>query len=221
MTLQSDHVERVGSSGRLDDRLRRAFDVSTSIAGLIALSPVLFITALLVKASSPGPALFRQTRVGLGGTQFEILKFRTMRTDAESVGGQLTVGEDPRITAVGRFLRKWKLDELPQLLNVVKGEMALVGPRPEVPRYVALYTAAQRRVLDVRPGITDPASVAFRSESDLMGAQGDPERFYIETIMPEKLRLNIEYLDRRTLLSDLQVILGTLRAVSNAAQDCE
>lgn len=219
MTLQSERMEQVAASNTLDSVLRRVFDVSASAVGLLVLSPVLLAAALLVKLSSPGPILFRQVRVGLKGKPFEILKFRTMRTDAERVGGQLTVGDDPRITPIGKFLRKWKLDEFPQLINVVKGEMALVGPRPEVPRYVELYSPAQRRVLGVRPGITDPASVAFRSESELMGNHPDPERFYVEEIMPEKLRLNIEYLARRTLLTDLGVIFGTLRAVSKSTGD--
>lgn len=219
MTLQGERMEQGSAANFLDNVLRRTFDVSASSVGLLLLSPVLLIAALLVKLSSPGPILFRQVRVGLKGKPFEILKFRTMRTDAERVGGQLTVGDDPRITPIGKVLRKWKLDEFPQLINVVRGEMALVGPRPEVPRYVELYSPAQRRVLDVRPGITDPASVAFRSESELMGNHPDPERFYIEEIMPEKLRLNIEYLNRRTLLTDLGVIFGTLRAVSKSSGD--
>lgn len=194
--------------------LRRAFDLGVSVAGLLFLSPLLLIAALLVKVSSPGPVLFRQVRVGMGGERFEILKFRTMREDAEAVGGQLTIGDDARVTRIGRFLRKWKLDELPQLINVLKGDMSLVGPRPEVPRYVDLYSPEQRRVLTVRPGITDPASVAFRSESELMALHSEPERYYIEEIMPEKLRLNLEYLGRRTLLSDLRVIFATVLAVA-------
>lgn len=177
------------------------------------LSPILLLTALAIRIDSPGPALFRQRRVGRGGRLFDILKFRSMSTAAESLGGQLTVGADPRITRVGSYLRAWKVDELPQLMNVVMGDMDLVGPRPEVPRYVALYTPAQRRVLDVRPGITDPASVEFRNESDLMAGQPDAEGFYVETIMPRKLALNLAYLERRSLGSDLRVIFTTLAAV--------
>jgi lipopolysaccharide/colanic/teichoic acid biosynthesis glycosyltransferase len=197
----------------LEEGVRRALDTTAAGVGLVLLSPVLLAAALAVRLSSPGPVLFRQERIGLAGRPFQILKFRTMRVDAERHGGQLTVGADPRVTAVGRFLRAWKLDELPQLLNVVRGEMALVGPRPEVPRYVALYTPEQRRVLGVRPGITDPASVAFRSESDMLAVHPEPERLYVEAIMPEKLRLNLAYLDRRTLLSDLGIIVDTLKAV--------
>lgn len=205
----SSTVSTIGS----DEIARRAFDASAAAVGLLLLSPLLLPVALLVKLSSPGPVLFRQERVGRGGEPFKILKFRTMRQDAERVGGQLTVGADPRVTPIGRFLRAWKLDELPQLINVLRGEMALVGPRPEVPRYVALYTPEQRRVLSVRPGITDPASVTFRNESELMAGHDEPERLYVEEIMPHKLRLNLEYLDRRTFLSDFGVIFGTLEAV--------
>src|SRR5690606_9317649 len=132
----------------------------------------------------------------------------------EKVGGQLTVGADARITKTGRFIRAWKLDELPQLFNVVRGEMDLVGPRPEVPKYVALYDEEQREVLSVRPGITDPASVEFRNESELMATHPDPERLYVEEIMPRKLALNLEYLRGRTLLSDIGVIFSTLAAVA-------
>lgn len=201
------------SSGHVDDWVRRAFDIVASAGGLIVLSPLLLLVAVIIKATSSGEVLFRQQRVGLGGKPFKILKFRTMRTDAEKVGGQLTVGNDARITPVGRFLRAWKIDELPQLINVLKGDMSLVGPRPEVPRYVALYTPIQRQVLAVRPGITDPASIAFRSESELMANHEDPERFYIDSIMPEKLRINLEYLQRRSILADIGVLLDTVKAV--------
>lgn len=193
--------------------MKRLFDVAAAGLGLILVSPLLLITAALVRVSSPGPVLFRQTRVGRGGELFTLLKFRTMYTDAEQRGGQLTVGRDPRVTRIGHYLRASKLDELPQLINVVRGDMSLVGPRPEVPRYVALYSEDQRRVLDVRPGITDPASVVYRNESDLMADQSDPESFYVDVLMPEKLRLNLEYQERRTLASDITVIFDTLKAV--------
>lgn len=193
---------------------RRAFNFTSSLLGLVALSPVFVAVAIAVKAGSPGPVLYRQRRVGRGGTTFDILKFRSMRSDAETVGGQLTIGADPRITKVGQFIRQWKLDELPQLINVVIGDMDLVGPRPEVPKYVALYNDEQRAVLSARPGITDPASVEFRNESDLMAQHPDPESLYIEQIMPRKLALNIEYLRGRTLASDIRVILSTLVAIA-------
>ncbi len=214
MTLPGESAEGAAPPTATGETARRLFDASAAALGLLVLSPLLLVVAVSVAASSPGPVFFRQVRVGRGGEPFNILKFRTMRTDAERTGGQLTVGEDPRITRVGRFLRQWKMDELPQLINVVRGEMALVGPRPEVPRYVELYTEEQRQVLTVRPGITDPASVAFRSESELMGRHPDPERYYIEEIMPRKLSINLDYLSRRTLLSDVGVILNTFRAVS-------
>lgn len=212
MTSQDRAAPR--STRGADEVARRAFNLVAAAAGLVVLSPVMLAVALAVVLDSPGPALFRQSRVGRGGAPFAMLKFRSMRTDAERHGGQLTVGADPRVTRIGRLIRKWKLDELPQLINVVKGDMDLVGPRPEVPRYVALYTPAQRRVLDARPGITDPASVEFRDESELMAAQREPERYYVETIMPRKLELNLAYLERRSLASDIGVILTTLGAVA-------
>ncbi len=188
----------------------RAFDVLAAAVGLVLLAPVLVVIALLIRLDSPGPVFFRQERVGRHGHPFRIHKFRTMRTDAERAGGLLTIGHDPRITSIGRLLRRTKLDELPQLIDVVRGPMALVGPRPEVPRFVAKYSDAQRRVLDVRPGITDPASIEYRDEAALLGAVDDPERVYIETIMPAKLDLNLAYLERRTLTSDVGVILATI-----------
>ncbi len=190
--------------------LRRAFDLTAAGLGLLILSPLFAVVAVAVKASSPGPVFFRQERVGLGGRAFRIHKFRTMRADAERVGGQLTVGADPRITRVGALLRATKIDELPQLIDVLQGTMALVGPRPEVPRYVALYTQEQRRVLDVRPGITDPASIEYRDESAVLAAAADPERAYVQEVMPHKLAINLAYQARRTLASDVGVIFATL-----------
>jgi lipopolysaccharide/colanic/teichoic acid biosynthesis glycosyltransferase len=190
--------------------LRRAFDVAAAGAGLIVLAPLFAVVAAAIRLDSPGPVFYRQERVGRGGRTFRMTKFRSMRTDADRVGGLLTVGADPRITRVGRWLRASKIDELPQLLDVVRGDMALVGPRPEVPRYVALYTPEQRRVLDVRPGITDPASIHYRDESEVLANADDPERAYVETVLPHKLAINLEYQDRRTLASDVGVILATL-----------
>lgn len=195
---------------RAEDVIRRAFDASAAAAGLVLLSPLFVIAAIAIRRGSPGSVFFRQERVGRDGTPFRIVKFRTMRQDAEASGRQITVGADPRITRVGAFLRRSKLDELPQLINVVRGEMALVGPRPEVPRYVAHYDAGQRRVLDVRPGITDPASVAYRDENALLGAADDPDEVYLREVMPAKLAMNLDYLQRRTLLSDVGVILATV-----------
>jgi|SRR5690606_38788062 len=198
----------------VDRVARRAFNFVCSLAGLVVLSPVLVAVAIAVRADSPGPVFYRQKRVGRGGALFDILKFRSMRVDSEAVGGPLTVGQDPRITVVGRFIRAWKLDELPQLINVVVGDMDLVGPRPEVPKFVALYDEEQRKVLRVRPGITDPASVEFRNESDMMAGHADPERLYIDVIMPRKLAINLAYLQHRNLVSDIGVIFSTLAAVA-------
>lgn len=195
----------------------RVFDVAAAATGLVVLSPVLAVVAIAIAATSPGPVLFRQVRVGRNGVPFEILKFRTMRRDAERVGGQLTAGGDRRITNVGRVLRATKVDELPQLVNVLRGEMALVGPRPEVPRFVAMYTPEQRRVLDVLPGITDPASIHYRDEGEILAAAGDPEAAYVREIMPHKLALNLAYQERRTFWSDLGVIVATLAKVVRAS----
>lgn len=202
----------------LDRVARRVFNLTSSLLGLLLLSPILLLVAFAVRADSRGPVLFRQKRVGRGGAVFEILKFRSMRVDAEAAGGQLTVGADPRVTPVGKFIRAWKLDELPQLINVVKGDMDLVGPRPEVPKYVALYNASQRKVLEARPGITDPASVQFRNESELMAGHPEPERLYIEEIMPRKLATNLDYLEHRNLATDIGVIFSTLAAVARPSR---
>lgn len=191
-------------------RSKRLFDLAASATGLVLLSPLLLLIAGAIKLGDGGPIVFRQTRVGRDGQLFAILKFRTMVVNAERLGAQLTVGNDARITRVGRLLRRTKLDELPQLLNVLRGEMSLVGPRPEVPRYVAMYTAEQRRVLALLPGITDPASAEFVDESSLLAGVDDPERYYVEELMPRKLRINLEYADRATLRNDLATILSTL-----------
>lgn len=180
-------------------------------AGLLLLSPLLLLAALWVKLDSPGPVLFRQTRVGRFGVPFTIHKFRTMRV---APGAALTVGEDPRITRSGRVLRQTKLDELPQLWDVLRGAMSLVGPRPELPRYVAVYPAELRaQVLAVRPGITDPASLAFSHEAELLAAARDPEREYREVVLPAKLRLSADYAARATLATDLRLIVATLARV--------
>lgn len=193
--------------------LKRLFDITASALGILALAPLLAVIALLIRLDSRGPVLFKQERIGRGGEAFTMFKFRTMRTDAEKVGGQLTVGRDPRITRVGHILRKSKLDELPQLFNVFLGEMSLVGPRPEVPKYVALYTEEQRRVLQVRPGVTDLASIEFRDENDLLENQADPEAFYVSHIMPRKLELNQAYIEKQGLFFDLWVIFKTVHRV--------
>jgi lipopolysaccharide/colanic/teichoic acid biosynthesis glycosyltransferase len=194
---------------------KRILDLALAVPGLAVLSPLLLVVALLIKLDSRGPALFRQTRVGKRGRQFQILKFRTMVVDAEQRGGQLTTAGDSRITRCGRALRKFKLDELPQLINVVKGEMSMVGPRPEVPRYVNMYTDEQRKVLDLTPGITDPASIRYRDESAILAGLANPEEVYISTIMPEKIRLNLDYAASATTFGDLRIILRTLFSIAS------
>lgn len=190
---------------------RRLLDLLLAVPALLLLLPLLGLLALWVRMDSPGPALFRQTRVGQGGRPFEILKFRTMVHAPQDAGLALTVGDDARITRCGRWLRRTRLDELPQLVNVVRGEMALVGPRPEVPRYVALYPAALReRVLALRPGITDPSSLAHLDEASELAAAPDPERHYVDVVLPRKLALAAAYADRAGVRSDLGVIVRTM-----------
>jgi lipopolysaccharide/colanic/teichoic acid biosynthesis glycosyltransferase len=191
-------------------RAKRLFDVGATIAGLFVLWPVLLIVALLIKLDDGGSVFFRQERVGRAGRRFRVWKFRTMIPDAERRGGTLTVGDDPRTTRVGRWLRRSKVDELPQLFNVLAGDMSLVGPRPEVPRYVARYSADQRRVLDLVPGITDPASIAYSRESELLARAPDPERYYVTAVMPDKIRINLTYAARATRWTDVKVVLETL-----------
>lgn len=189
--------------------IKRLFDIFCSSIGLIILSPILLLLALLIKLESKGPVFFLQTRVGLNNTDFKLFKFRSMFMDAEK-RGQLTVGmRDPRITRMGYYLRKFKLDELPQLLNVIKGDMSLVGPRPEVRKYVNLYNTKQMQVLTVRPGITDYASIKFINENELLAQANDPEAFYISDIMPQKLELNISYIEQKGFFKDISLILKT------------
>jgi lipopolysaccharide/colanic/teichoic acid biosynthesis glycosyltransferase len=191
-------------------RARRTLDLLVSVGGLLLIAPLLLVIALLVKFEDGGPVFFRHERVGRGGRLFGMWKFRTMVPDAVSIGPELTVGGDRRITRIGKWLRRHKLDEIPQLFNVLAGDMTLVGPRPEVPRYVAMYTPDQRSVLKLEPGITDRASIAFADESALLATAADPERFYVDYLVPEKIRLNLEYADRATPLRDLGVVLETL-----------
>lgn len=193
---------------------KRVFDVTAAAVGMVFALPLLSAVALVIRLDGRGPVLFIQERIGLRGRPFRLYKFRTMVEEADSLGGPLTVGEDPRITRVGRFLRKYKLDEWPQLINVLKGEMSLVGPRPEVPKYVALYVADQRRVLDLVPGITDPASIKYRNESRLLEAAPDPERAYVEVVMPDKIRINLHYAARADAAKDIRTILKTLKRLS-------
>ena len=190
------------------NRSKRAFDVTLSIVGLALLWPLLLVIAALVK-SDGGPVFFRQERVGRFGRPFRIWKFRTMVVDAERMGLQITAAGDPRITRVGDWLRQTKLDELPQLFNVLAGQMSFVGPRPEVPRYVALYDAEQMRVLELTPGITDPASLRYFDESHLLAGVDDPESAYVHDIMPAKIRVNLTYAEHATHRDDLRMLFRT------------
>lgn len=190
--------------------VKRALDLAGAVFGLVSLAPVFVLLACWIRLEDGGPAFFRQERIGQGGEPFRLWKFRTMVPDAEKLGAQLTVGADRRITRPGRWLRRFKIDELPQLFNVLRGEMSLVGPRPEVRRYVNLYTAEQRLVLGFLPGITDPASIRFSNESEILASSSDPERAYVETILPEKIRLNLAYAAQATLWTDLSVVWKTL-----------
>jgi lipopolysaccharide/colanic/teichoic acid biosynthesis glycosyltransferase len=196
--------------------LPRAVELPIAALGLIVASPVLLLAALAVVASSPGPAWFRQERVGRGGRSFTLYKLRSMRIDA---GGPAVTGQaDARVTPVGRWLRRSKLDELPQLWNVVRGDMSLVGPRPEVPRFVDLANPTWRRVLETRPGITDPLTLKLRDEEKLMpDGETNPERFYVETLQPLKLRGYLEYLGRRSWWSDVGVLCATVASVVRPA----
>jgi len=190
--------------------MKRIFDFICCFVALLALLPLLLILAIAVKLSSRGTAIFAQERVGRSGRRFRLYKFRTMEVDAALRGPAITRGGDARVTGVGKFLRRFKLDELPQLWNVVKGDMSIVGPRPEVPKYVALFPSEYERVLTVRPGITDLATLEYRDEEAILKQAADAEKFYVETVLPAKLRLNLEYLEKRGFFFDLKLILLTL-----------
>lgn len=194
----------------VNDFFKRTFDLLVSFFAIILLSPFFIIVSLLIKMDSNGPVIFKQVRVGKNKKPFEIYKFRTMVVDAEKLGKQITVGNDNRITKIGGFLRKFKLDELPQLFNVFKGDMSFVGPRPEVPKYTNLYTEEQNRVFEVRPGITDYASIKYRNENEILGKSKNPEKTYIEEVMQDKLKINLDYMNRRSVLEDLKIILLTV-----------
>ena len=192
--------------------LKRIFDIILSLFGLIILSPFMLIIAILIKIDSKGPVFFKQVRITKGGKEFKIFKYRTMKVGSDKYS-QITVGKDERITKIGSFLRKYKLDEIPQLINVLIGDMSLVGPRPEVPKYVALYTDEQKEILKVRAGITDYASIEFSDENDLLASEEEPEKAYIEKIMPKKIELNKKYLSEISVLTDIRIILLTIKKI--------
>ena len=211
--MQNMDIAAVLEKRKLQLALKRAMDIVISGGALAVLWPVLLLIAVAIKIDDPGPVFYRQVRVGRDGKEFRIFKFRTMVVDADKKGLQITVGRDNRITRVGRLLRKTKLDELAQLINVFVGEMSFVGPRPEVPKYVNLYTPYQRQVLLVRPGITDYASIAYRNENDMLEGAEDPEKMYIDVIMPDKIELNMKYLHEISPLADIRLIFSTIAAV--------
>ncbi len=193
--------------------MKRTFDIVSCTLAVLLLFPFGLLIALCIVCGSKGGVFYRQVRVGKDGKDFKLLKFRTMRPNADRQGLLITVGNDQRITRIGGFLRKYKIDELPQLLNIIKGDMSVVGPRPEVRRYVELYDERQRRVLTVRPGLTDYASLKYISESELLAKSDDPEKTYIEEIMPAKLELNLQYIDNQSLKEDLKLIFQTLFSI--------
>jgi lipopolysaccharide/colanic/teichoic acid biosynthesis glycosyltransferase len=190
--------------------MKRLFDIVFSLLGLIILSPFILVLAILIKEEDGGSVFYRGVRVGRHGKPFRIFKFRTMVVNAENMGGTSTADDDPRITRVGRFLRRYKLDELPQLINVLKGEMSVVGPRPEVPFYVNMFTEEEKAILNVRPGITDWASIWNPDEGAILAGSPDPEKAYMEKIRPEKIRLQLKYIRERSFWVDLKIIFQTL-----------
>ncbi|MBR1626964.1 MAG: sugar transferase [Bacteroidales bacterium] len=190
--------------------MKRIFDIVFSFFGLIVLSPIFLIISIAVGLTSKGGVFYKQKRVGRNNSDFTLYKFRSMTAGADK-GSLITIGgHDSRITKVGYFIRKYKLDELPQLINVLKGDMSFVGPRPEVRYYVNMYNDEQRKVLNVRPGITDPASIAYRNENELLEKQDNPKQYYIDVVMPDKLRINLEYIRNRTFFTDIKVIFQTI-----------
>ena len=188
----------------------RFLDILFSLIGLFLLSPFFLLIGIALKLSSPGPVLYRQVRIGLHGIDFKLFKFRSMRLNSDLLGLITVGGRDPRVTSVGYLLRYFKLDELPQLFNVLVGDMSFVGPRPEVKKYVELYTIEQRKVLTIRPGITDWASIYFSDENEILGKSTDPERYYIEKIMPSKFTYNMIYINKRNVNHYIKIIIYTL-----------
>jgi len=193
--------------------MKRFFDIIFSLIGIIILIPFYLIIAIAISLDSKGGVIYRQKRTGKNGIPFDVMKFRTMRPDSFSKGS-LTIGDrDPRVTKIGYFLRKYKLDELPQLFNVLLGDMSFVGPRPEVEKYTKLYNEEQKKVLSVRPGITDKASIKYRNESELLAKSEDPEKTYVDVIMPEKLNINLAYIENNSVGKDIEIIFETIFAI--------
>lgn len=193
--------------------MKRIFDIVSSGIGLLILSPIFLFLAIWIKIDSKGPIFYKQVRVGKNNKDFKIFKFRSMRMGADKLGLITVGGRDPRVTNSGYYIRKYKLDELPQLINVFIGDMSVVGPRPEVRKYVDLYTKDQRKVLTVKPGITDIASIKYRNENELLEKADDPDKMYIEVIMPDKLKYNLEYIDKQSFFFDLKLIFWTFKEI--------
>ncbi len=193
--------------------MKRLFDILASGFGLMCLSPLFAVLAVWIKCDSPGPVFYRQVRVGRGNKDFRIFKFRSMRVGSDKKGLITVGGHDPRVTRSGYYIRKYKLDEFPQLINVFIGDMSLVGPRPEVRKYVDMYTPDQLRVLDVRPGITSLASLRYRNENELLAQAEDPDRCYVEKVMPDKLAIDLEYVPKANLLTDIKLIFATIASI--------
>ena len=193
--------------------MKRLFDIVASGLGLICLSPLFVVLAVWIKCDSRGPVFYRQVRVGKDNRDFRLFKFRSMRPDSDRLGLITVGGHDPRVTRSGYYIRRYKLDEFPQLINVFKGDMSLVGPRPEVRKYVDMYTPEQMRVLSVRPGITSLASIRYRNENEILAKADDPDRCYIEKVMPDKLAIDLEYVDRATLWNDIRLIFSAFREI--------
>lgn len=191
---------------------KRAFDVAVSLAAIIVLIPVLVVIAVAVKLDSPGPVLYRQERVGRNG-RFRLLKFRTMVVNADRLAPNVSATGDPRVTRLGRFLRRWYLDELPQLLNVLRGDMSLVGPRPETPEFVALLTPEERRLLTVRPGLAGPSTLAFMNEAELLAEAADPVSHYATTILHDRVRADLSYLEHRSIRYDIRLLCAQVLAI--------
>jgi len=195
------------------DYSKRLFDLCVALTGLILTSPLFVLIAIAIRLDSKGPVIYRGRRIGLNGAPFELCKFRTMIVGADRIGPSSTTVDDHRLTRTGTLLRSTKLDELPQLLNVIRGEMSLVGPRPQVEWAVARYDSEARRLLSVRPGITDYASIRFKNEGEILAGSDDPDAAYLELIEPEKIRLGLAYVDNQSLMLDIRIIFDTLRAI--------
>ncbi len=193
--------------------MKRAFDIIASGLGLVCLSPLFAVLAVWIKCDSKGPVFYRQVRVGKNNKDFRLFKFRSMRPDSDKLGLITVGGHDPRVTRSGYYIRKYKLDEFPQLINVFTGDMSLVGPRPEVRKYVDMYTDDQMRVLSVRPGITSLASIRYRNENEILAAAEDPDKCYIEQVMPDKLAIDLEYVSHASLWNDIKLIFSTFKEI--------